>query len=113
MYRDVIDSMIETHGSPCVISGEGVTEAESRAFIEPMRYKYGSFARDYALDGVYDERYYLYIGKAEHDLSAMPAGTVIKSCGTEYYLDSAEIYHFCGSPLYCRAVLRRTGGAAE
>ena len=107
MYRDMIDDMIERYGVSCTVG-----ESTVKALVQPMRYRYGSFACFAEEEGMYDERRYLYIGKAEDDLTIMHVGCELESGGVSYVIEFADMYNLCGTPLYCRAVLRRLGGAA-
>ena len=108
MYKQLIDNLIDNYGDVCTVyPGGGGDDFTIRAFVNPMRYRYGNFGGvTYRESGAFDEREYLFVGKSENDLSRLPEGSLIECSGKMYRTDSCELYTLGGSPLYIRAVLR-------
>ncbi len=109
MYRDMIDDIIEKNGVSCRFFDDN-NEITVKAFFQPLRYKYGSYSGTCEEEGLYDERKYLYIGKAENDLTVLPTGFSMESGSILYSLESADMYYLGETAVYCRAVFRRVRG---
>ena len=107
MYREIVDSIIDRSASLCILR-VGEVDTQTRAFITPQKIDSKPFAgTDHSEAGVYDERRYLYVGKAEYDLGGNYSECTVICGDSTYYVDHAEIYELYGEPLYCRAILRR------
>ncbi len=107
MYREIVDSIIDRSGSECVLKcGDDV--AYTKAFITPQKTDGKYFGGETGEEaGVFDERRYLYIGKAEYDLSFVGKECTVLCGENLYFVDHAEIYELYGEALYCRGILRR------
>lgn len=78
------------------------------AFLQPLRYKNKMYLNDAHIDaGISDMGYYLYIGPANHDLTALSAANRFLCDGTEKFaLTRAEKVYFGNNVLYFWAIFR-------
>ncbi len=104
-----VNRMFEKFGREISIKRyDGWSSAIFHGFIQPLRYKNKIY-----LDGVYtvigfdNQGKYLYIGPAEHDLTALDTSSgYIYADGAKYTIDRAEKVYCGKSPVYIWAIIR-------
>lgn len=110
-----MDNMLELYGSTCTIRPYDGEAFNVKAFVNPTestRYNFG--APVYAESGGADRRSYVYVGRADVDLSLLPKGSTIVYEGKAYYVIKSEIYWLHDDAIYCRAVLQlHKGGLTD
>ncbi len=104
-----LDKVFKKFGREILLTKDDGWNSEIfHGFIQPLRYKNKMY-----LDGVYtvigfdNQGKYLYIGPANHDLTAFDSATGCILCdNVKYTIDRAEKV-FCGKePLYIWAIIR-------
>ena len=100
-----INSSIEKYGVDVVISTDDKI-VNTKAFIEPLRYKQriyvgGSYHR------VGKTEKYIYIGHPLHPL--VEDVTIIKQQSERYLVKHCEVYTVGDSPMYIWAIIERVG----
>lgn len=79
------------------------------AFIQPLRYKNKMYLEDKRVPlGIGDMSYYLYLGPAGHDLTAVDEDEyMLKTDNESFYITRAEKLYFSDSVSYIWAVIKR------
>lgn len=101
-HKSVCD-MISRHGSAVTIQ-TGETKVESKAFIQPLRYK-SQYTADLSFSGKLSENYYLYIGSADCTLCANTP-SIITLNDKKYVVHNTQSYVYKNKTLYVWAVLK-------
>lgn len=104
-----IDKLFNQFGREAILSdGVGWNSEIFSCFIQPLRYKNKMY-----LDGVnttigYNSQgHYLYIGPAQHDLTAIENTDIHLKCdNVKYKIDRAEKVYFSNNVFYVWAIIR-------
>lgn len=112
-----LNSLFGKAGRPVQIracDGEWHTELYN-AVIQPLRYKNKMYLEDKRLPlGISDMGYYLYIGPASHDLTAIDRNNYIVRAGSkDFFITRAERVYLGDRVFYIWAVLRQKMEGAE
>lgn len=106
-----LDRLFEQYGRTVRVasSDDSWQGAQFRAFIQPLRYKNKMYLEDKRVTlGIGDMSYYLYLGPAVHDLSALDNEEYVVKAGEDRYsVTRAEKLYYSDSAVYIWAVLRR------
>ena len=78
------------------------------AIIQPLRYKNKMYLADLHLPaGIGNMGYYLYLGSASVDITALQSEEVyIEAGGEKYFITKAEKVYFGENPIYIWAILK-------
>lgn len=104
-----LDALFKKFGREILLKkDDGWSSPIFHGFIQPLRYKNKIY-----LDGVYtvigfdNQGKYLYIGPAEHDLTAFDSmNGHVESDGVKYTIDRAEKVYYKDKPSYIWAIIR-------
>ncbi len=107
-----LKSLFEKYGRRIrVVSADESWQGEQfRAFVQPLRYKNKMYLEDKRVPlGIGDMSYYLYLGPAEHDLTALARDEyMLKADNESFFVTRAEKLFYSDSVAYIWAVLKRT-----
>lgn len=80
------------------------------AFIQPLRYKNKMYLEDKRVPlGIGDMSYYLYLGPAEYDLTAVDEDEyMLRTDNESFFITRAEKLYFSDSVSYIWAVIKRS-----
>ncbi len=103
-----LERFIERYGCEVALAADGVRFAPPyRAFVQPLRYKNKMYLEGTRTRiGYADASYYLYVGPAAVDMTALPTGAVLKMGEQRFYLSHAESVRLADQTVYMWAVLR-------
>ncbi len=106
-----VDREIGRYGSHVTIT-QGGAEVQTRAFVEPLRYRNKIYigGEMHHLGSLKREKY-LYVGKTAHRL--IPDESVIKAQGNQYIVKRCETYYVKDTPIYEWAILVPFGERLE
>lgn len=77
-----------------------------KAVVQPLMYKNKMYVEESAVEaGMVNRMAYLYLGPPEPDLSALPRGTLLSTCGHLVTVAHSETFYYADKPLYIWAVL--------
>lgn len=104
----MIEAVFNKYGRPAkLVSANGETVRETRAFISPLRYKNKMYLYGVNTEiGYNSQGHYLYIGPPNPDLTAYAEGGYISCAGEKYRIDRAEKVYKGESVFYIWAIIR-------
>ncbi len=104
----MIESIFNKHGRPAqLVTKEGETTKEMRAFISPLRYKNKMYLYGVNTEiGYNSQGHYLYIGPPDPDITLATDGEYISCAGEKYRIDRAEKVYKGESVFYIWAIIR-------
>ena len=106
-----IGETIKKYGSTVKVKN-GTQSINTKAFVEPLRYKNKIYIGGQCRSlGFYKSERYLYVGPAEHALTA--ESSVIETQGAKYIVKRSETYCVKDSPIYEWAILSPYGEVLE
>ena len=106
-----VDKEIGRYGSQVTIN-QGGSEINTRAFLEPLRYRNKiSIGGEYRKLGFLKREKYLYVGKSDHRL--VENESVIETHGNKYIVKRCETYFVKDTPVYEWAILVPYGEERE
>ena len=110
-FLNCVNGEIGRYGSRVTITRQGAT-VESRAFVEPLRYRNKIYigGEYHQLGGLRREKY-LYVGKPDHRL--IENETVIQTQDSQYIVKRCETYFVQDTPVYEWAILVPYGDRQE
>lgn len=103
-----VEDGIKKYGLSVYITESLWTSEVYKAFIQPLRYKNKMYmSGDFTEIGHYREGYYLYLGPAKHDLSALKDNAELHTAdGKSYFIHRAEKVYLDEKALYVWAVIK-------
>ncbi len=104
----MIEAVFNKYGRPAkLVSSNGETISETRAFISPLRYKNKMYLYGVNTEiGYNSQGHYLYIGPPDPDLTACSDGEYISCMGEKYRIDRAEKVYKGEEVFYIWAIIR-------
>ncbi len=106
-----VDKEIGRYGSQVTIN-QGGSEINTRAFLEPLRYRNKIYiGGEYRKLGFLKREKYLYVGKSDHRL--VENESVIETHGNKYIVKRCETYFVKDTPVYEWAILVPYGEERE
>ena len=106
-----VDKEIGRYGSQVTIN-QGGSEINTRAFLEPLRYRNKIYiGGEYRKLGFLKREKYLYGGKSDHRL--VESESVIETHGNKYIVKRCETYFVKDTPVYEWAILVPYGEERE
>ena len=106
-----VDREIGRYGSQVTIN-QGGSEINTRAFLEPLRYRNKIYiGGEYRKLGFLRREKYLYVGKSSHSL--IENESVIETQGNKYIVKRCETYFVKDTPVYEWAILVPYGEERE
>lgn len=102
---DSVAAMINRHGSSVIIHN-GETAVNTRAFVEPLRYRNKIYigGRHHEL-GIYNNEKYLFIGKPSDNIAEDES--IIECGGEKYIVKRMELYRVGDRAVYIWAIMTR------
>ncbi len=103
-----IVSYLEKYGCEVALAEDGVTFGDPfRAFVQPLRYKNKMYLEGTRTRiGYADQSYYLYVGPAHVDVTALPRGAVLQMGEGQFYFSHCEAVRLSDETVYMWAILR-------
>ena len=100
-----VAAMISRHGSSVIIRN-GDSTTNTRAFVEPLRYKNRIYigGRKHFL-GMYNNEKYLFIGKPSD--SIIEDKSIVECGGDKFIVKRMEVYRVNDEPVYIWAIMTR------
>lgn len=104
----IVKKQLEKAGSTvCLKDGEW-TSTPFKACVNCLwRKKSSAFEDNYTQIGANGAQYYLYIGPASHDITALSDGALLEFDGVCYEFKRRDAVKFCDEVIYYTGIMRR------
>ena len=108
MINNYVSSIINKLGEKVTVISQNNEREETKAFIQPSRYKDDSYYGGKCLDlGFNVGDSYLYIGSKDVRIDQYPFNTIIESESDKYVVKRAQKVEFNNDVLYVWAILQK------
>lgn len=107
MFSDCVSSIIDKFGRTVTINLSDNSKINTKAFIQPLRYKDQTYMGGKCLDiGYLDGKNYLYIGDKNTRLDLYPFNTKIDTFNESYVVKRAQAVYLGENILYIWAIVQ-------
>ncbi|MBR1779264.1 MAG: hypothetical protein IJ758_02020 [Clostridia bacterium] len=111
MTSKYVDMMIEKYGESVTIQAPDMVSQTTKAIIQPLRKKGGSYYADAGSDlGIIDDSCFLYIGKKDVRLDLYPFGTTVIAESEKYVLKKAHKVNVGENIVHIWGIIQRYNG---
>ena len=108
MINNYVSSVISKLGETVTVILDNNERKETKAFIQPLRYKDDSYYGGKCLDiGMNIGDSYLYIGSKDFRIDQCPFNTIIESVNDKYIVKRSQKVSFKNNVVYVWAILQK------